>query len=133
MDFLMPHDTDNLCFLVAKPPLNPKWMDMFNPFRLDVWITVFSSLGICCFLVFLYGHYYPTSEFTGDKGIEMVIAVFFDESHPMSKKLRYAHESLLDIEEKLLPWLFAGHMESESSWHYSCLCFTHVPSRIVVV
>ena len=88
MEFLKPHDTDNLCFLVSKPPLKPKWMDVFNPFQLNVWITVFSSLSICCFLIYLYGHYYPTSEFSGGKGIEMLIAVFFDESHPMSKKLR---------------------------------------------
>ena len=86
IDYLKPHDNDNVCFLLSKPPLNPKWMDLLNPFQYELWIATISMLTFCVVLAIIYGKCYP--EIGGLNGGMFLIAVFLDQSSEVTKYIK---------------------------------------------
>ena len=88
IDYLKPHDNDNVCFLISKPPLKPKWMDLLNPFQYELWIATLSTLAICIVLAIIYGECYPWAETGGLNGGMFLIAIFLDESMEFTKYIK---------------------------------------------
>ena len=86
MNYLRAHGTGNLCFLVSKPPLKSKWVDLVKPFQWPVWMVLIASMGVSCYLMHLYGQL--TSEFSGNEGVLMLFAVFFDQSHAGLRRVK---------------------------------------------
>ena len=86
MNYLRAHGTGNLCFLVSKPPLKAKWVDLVKPLQWPVWIVLIASMAISCYLIHLYGQL--TSEFNGNEGVLMLSALFFDQSHAGIRRVK---------------------------------------------
>ena len=87
MDYLRSHDTGNLCFLVSKPPpVKAKWQDLVKPYQWPVWIALSATMGISWVLIILYAKL--TSEFSGNEGVFMLVAVFFDQSNSVLRRVK---------------------------------------------
>ena len=89
IDYLTPHDHDKICFLVAKPESDPKWMDLLKPFDLKLWVTVLITMIICWVFVYMYGRFFPYAEMSGPRGMVVLIRVFFDQSDQLAISVRY--------------------------------------------
>lgn len=51
IDYLQPYKADYVCFLVKKPPPNPKWKDLMIPFHQELWFAILISLILCTLAV----------------------------------------------------------------------------------
>ena len=87
IDYLEPYTTDKVCFLVPKPPLSPKWMDIITIFEKEVWFSIIITLTVSFIFTYFYGILYPNAE---NKHIVLLelFGLFFDESLPITSKLR---------------------------------------------
>ena len=62
LDYVNPHYYDYVCFMVKKPPLDPKWWNLVKPFQPMVWYGIFlASIASFAFIV-TYARFYPKSE-----------------------------------------------------------------------
>ena len=62
LDYVRPHYYDYVCFMVKKPPLDPKWWNLVKPFQPMVWYGIFlASIASFAFIV-TYARFYPKSE-----------------------------------------------------------------------
>jgi hypothetical protein len=88
IDYCDPHDIDYVCFLVAKPPLKPKWMDLLLPFHSEVWYATLATLVLSMMFIFMYLSLHPNAELRPLDGAFYLVAVVFDESYTYTEKIR---------------------------------------------
>ena len=87
IDFL-PYQTTYVCFLVKKPPLNPKWQDLMIPFQKEMWYAIIITLIACTFIVSLINGFILKNEFHPRDAIFNILAIFLDESVPFPAKIK---------------------------------------------
>ena len=88
LDHLYPHSNDKVCFLVLKPPLNPKWKDLLSPFHLEVWIAISIALLTCTIFLILVSYFTPFGQLHCEDVPMFVISLFFDESHSFTQQIQ---------------------------------------------
>ena len=86
IEYIYPHDNDYVCFLVAKPPLNPKWMDLAIPFQKEAWFAILATLILVSIIVSLV--VFLTQEFQPRDTFWNLCAFFLDESMPFTHKIK---------------------------------------------
>ncbi len=88
LDFLAPHSNVYVCFIVAKPPPNPKWMDLTFPFGIGTWIATIFTLMASTLFVIGYSLMYPGAECTPGFAAFVLMAVLLCESDPFTHKIK---------------------------------------------
>ena len=88
IDYLQPYSTDYVCFLVKKPPLNPKWQDLMIPFDNETWYAILITLIICSLVVSITNGIFLTNEFPARDSLMNMLAIFLDESVPFPAKIK---------------------------------------------
>ena len=88
IDYLQPYSTDYVCFLVKKPPLNPKWQDLMIPFDNETWYAILITLIICILVVSFTNGVLVRTEFHPRDSLLNIWAIFLDESVPFATKIK---------------------------------------------
>ena len=88
IDYLQPYSTDYVCFLVKKPPLNPKWQDLMIPFDNETWYAILVTLIICVLFVSITNGAFLRNEFHPRDSLINILAIFLDESVPFPAKIK---------------------------------------------
>ena len=88
IDYLQPYSTDYVCFLVTKPPLNPKWQDLMLPFQYETWFAILITLIICTLFVIVINGFFLRNEFHPRDAMFNIFAIFVDESLPFIGKIK---------------------------------------------
>ena len=88
IDYVYPHDTDYVCFLVAKPPLSPKWKDLAVPFQTESWIAIVVTLVIAMVAAKVISALNLREDANLSSYPLNVFAMFMDESVPFTHVIK---------------------------------------------
>ena len=88
IDYLQPYTTDYACFLVKKPPPNPKWQDLMKPFDKEIWLAILITLITCILVASITNGVLLRNEFHPRDSLINILAIFLDESVPFSTKIK---------------------------------------------
>ena len=88
IDLLQPYKADYICFLVKKPPPNPKWKDLMIPFHQELWFVIFISLILCTLVVSVINGILLQKGFRLQDDFINVLATFLDQSIPFCGKIK---------------------------------------------
>ena len=80
IDLLQPYKADYICFLVKKPPPNPKWQDLIIPFHKELWFAILISLILCTLVVSVLNGILLQKGFHLQDTFFNAIAIFLDQS-----------------------------------------------------
>ncbi len=92
LDFLSPHSYVGMCFLVAKPPPNPKWLDLVLPLELETWLGTIATLAICTLFLASYGILSPNAECSPGYAVFILISIVSCVNDPLYQKFRYEQD-----------------------------------------
>ena len=88
VDYLQPYKADYICFLIKKPPPNPKWRDLIIPFHQELWFAILISLILCTLAAsFINGVLLRKGFHLLDTFIN-VVAIFLEQSIPYCGKIK---------------------------------------------
>ena len=88
IDYLQPYNTDYVCFLVKKPPPNPKWQDLMIPFDKEIWYGILITLITCILVASIMTGVLLRNECHPRDSLINIFAIFLDESIPFSTKIK---------------------------------------------
>ena len=85
---LQPYKADYICFLVKKPPPNPKWQDLMIPFHKELWFAILISLILCTLVVSLFNGILLQKGFHLQDTFINAVAIFLDQSIQFCGKIK---------------------------------------------
>ena len=88
IDLLQPYKADYICFLVKKPPPNPKWQDLMIPFHQELWFAILISLILCTLAVSVLNGVLLRKGFRLQDAFINVVGIFLDQSTPFCGKIK---------------------------------------------
>ncbi len=88
IEYLEPHDTDYVCFMVAKPKPLPKWQDLARPLEVKVWIWTLASVTVSLSFLVTYAAVTSDAEFSASGAVLYIVSVLLSESHSTTYKIR---------------------------------------------
>ena len=77
LDYVRPHNYDYVCFMVKKPPLDPKWWNLVKPFHPTVWFGIFLASITSFVFIVIYAKFYPKSEIRIVDAVKFMYGIFF--------------------------------------------------------
>ena len=88
IDYLVPYNYDYVCFMVKKPPLDPKWWNLFKAFQPMVWYGILIFLVASFSFIFIYANFYPEAEIKSINVVLLIYGIFFDQSMDFIHQIR---------------------------------------------
>ena len=89
IDYLVPYRYDYVCFMVKKPPLDPRWWNLFKPFQAMVWYGILIFLAVSFGFIFIYANFYPEAEIKSkNDAVLLIYGIFFDQSMNFIHQIR---------------------------------------------
>ena len=88
VDYLQPYKADYICFLIKKPPPNPKWRDLIIPFQQELWFAILISLILCTLAASFINGVLLRKGFNLLDTFINVVAIFLEQSIPYCGKIK---------------------------------------------
>ena len=88
VDYLQPYKADYICFLIKKPPPNPKWRDLIIPFQQELWFVILISLILCTLAASFINGVLLRKGFNLLDTFINVVAFFLEQSNPCCGKIK---------------------------------------------